>query len=57
LEVEVRVKLVNVEGMELTFDITAWDEIDKISEGTHKRYVINAERFRARAAEKIMKSR
>ncbi len=45
LEVTVRVKLQRVEGRKLTFSIIADDGIDKISEGTHERFLIVAEKF------------
>src|SRR5487761_155409 len=57
MEVRVKEKLVGVEGRKLIFDIAAWDEIDKISQGTHERYLINVEKFRAKALEKIKKKK
>lgn len=52
LTVEVRTRLTAVEGRKLTFAVSAHDGIDPISEGTHERHVISAERFMARIAEK-----
>ncbi len=52
LTVEVRTRLTAVEGRKLTFAVSAHDGIDPISEGTHERQVISAERFMARIAEK-----
>jgi fluoroacetyl-CoA thioesterase len=52
LTVTVKVRLEKVEGRKLTFSIVADDGVDKISEGTHERFVIDAERFNARAAAK-----
>jgi fluoroacetyl-CoA thioesterase len=52
LLVTVRVKLENVEGRKLTFSITADDGIDKISEGTHERFVIDAAKFNSKLAAK-----
>ena len=45
LEVEVRVALTAVEGRKLTFSVAAHDGVDKVSEGTHERHTIDAERF------------
>ncbi len=45
--VTVKGKLEKVEGRKLTFSIVADDGVDKISEGTHERFVINAEKFNA----------
>lgn len=45
LTVNVKGELVDVDGRRLTFSIVAHDGIDVISEGTHQRYIVNAERF------------
>ena len=52
LTVTVDVRLDKVEGRKLTFSISAHDGVDKITEGIHERFVIDAERFAARVAEK-----
>lgn len=52
LTVTVKVKLEKVEGKKLTFTIVADDGVDKISEGTHERFVINAAKFNAKAEAK-----
>jgi fluoroacetyl-CoA thioesterase len=53
LTVTVRVKLEKVEGRKLAFSVTADDGIDKITEGTHERFVIDAAKFNARVAAKV----
>ncbi|MBU0985859.1 MAG: thioesterase family protein [Proteobacteria bacterium] len=53
LTVRVNVKLDKVEGRKLTFSIVADDGIDKISEGIHERFVIDAEKFNAKVAAKL----
>jgi len=52
LTVSVKVKLEEVGGRKLVFSIVADDGIDKISEGTHERFVIDAAKFNAKVAEK-----
>ncbi|MHB1044215.1 MAG: thioesterase family protein [Eubacteriales bacterium] len=52
LTVTVKVKLEKVEGKKLTFSIVADDGVDKISEGTHERFIINAAKFNAKAEAK-----
>jgi fluoroacetyl-CoA thioesterase len=49
----VKVRLVQVEGRKLVFSIVADDGIDKISEGTHQRFIIDAAKFNARLAAKM----
>ncbi len=52
LIVNVKVKLVEVEGRRLVFSIVADDGIDTISEGTHDRFIIDAAKFNAKVAAK-----
>jgi fluoroacetyl-CoA thioesterase len=52
LTVNVKVKLEEVEGRKLVFSIVADDGIDKISEGIHERFVIDAAKFNAKVADK-----
>ena len=50
--VTVKGTLEKVEGKKLTFHLEANDGPDKISEGTHERFVINATKFNASVAKK-----
>jgi fluoroacetyl-CoA thioesterase len=50
--VNVKGELTEVDGRKLTFSIVAHDGIDLISEGTHQRYIVDAERFIARVEKK-----
>ena len=52
LTVTVKGKLEEVEGRKLSFSIVADDGVDKISEGTHDRFVINSAKFNAKMAVK-----
>lgn len=52
LTVKISGELTEVDGRKLTFSITAHDGVDKISEGTHQRFIVDAEKFAARAAKK-----
>lgn len=45
LEVWAEAEVTAVEGSIITFQVTAYDEKGKIGEGTHKRAVINTQRF------------
>lgn len=53
LMVTVEVRLDRIDGRRLFFTVTAHDGADKITEGTHERVIIDAERFKARLAGKI----
>ncbi len=50
--VTARAELVAVEGRHLTFRVEAFDEVEKVGEGTHERYIIDLARFRQRVEEK-----
>jgi len=50
LEVTAKVKLTQVDGRRLVFEVEANDGVDVISKGTHERFIIN----RARFSEKVM---
>lgn len=45
LEVTVRVKLTQVDGRRLLFDVEAHDGVDIIGKGTHERFIIDRGRF------------
>jgi fluoroacetyl-CoA thioesterase len=53
LIVTVNVKLEKVEGRKLVFSIVADDGIDKISEGTHDRFIIDAAKFNSKLGAKL----
>ena len=48
LEVTVKVKLVEVDGRRLVFEVEAHDGIDLITRGQHERFVINAVKFNSK---------
>ncbi len=52
LTITVKGKLEEVAGRKLNFSIVADDGLDKISEGTHDRFVVNAAKFNAKMASK-----
>jgi fluoroacetyl-CoA thioesterase len=52
-EVTVEVELTGVEGRRLTFRVSARDDVATICEGTHERFVIDAEKFQARLAPRV----
>ena len=53
LIVRVEVEVLKVDGRRIEFAFTAFDEREKIAEGTHERYVSSLEKFRERLAEKL----
>ncbi len=41
-----------IDGRKVVFKVEAWDDIEKIGEGTHTRFVVDLERFNQRFEEK-----
>lgn len=54
-KVTVRGTLKAVEGRKLIFDIEAHDDFDRITRGTHERFIIAADKFNAGVAAKAAK--
>lgn len=52
MQVTAKAELTGIEGRRLTFKVEAYDEREKIGEGTHSRAIITLERFMAKAKEK-----
>lgn len=56
MEVRIKTEISAVEGKKLTFRLEAFDEAEKIGEATHERFIINADKFNARVADKAGKA-
>lgn len=52
MQVRFRAELLEVDGRRLRFKIEAWDEVDKIAEGEHERFIIDRARFDERLEKK-----
>jgi fluoroacetyl-CoA thioesterase len=55
MEVVVKTEITAVEGRKLTFNVEAFDEVEKIGEAVHERFIIQADKFNGRVAEKAKK--
>ncbi len=53
LEVRAEAVVTAVEGKVITFDITAYDELGEIGKGTHKRVLVNSQKFLDKAYQKL----
>ena len=53
LEVRAEAEVTNVEGKVITFDVRAFDEAGEIGHGTHKRVIVNSQRFLDKAYTKL----
>lgn len=56
MEVRVKTQIMAVEGRKLTFALEAFDEVEKIGEATHERFIIQAVKFNDRMADKVRKN-
>jgi len=53
MEVTADVEVVAVDGRKVDFRVTARDEVEIIAEGTHRRFIVDWERFNAGLVEKV----
>jgi fluoroacetyl-CoA thioesterase len=53
MEVSAKVKLLEVKGKQLVFEVEAYDQAGIICKGTHERFVINAEKFNQKLLQKV----
>ena len=53
LEVRAEAVVTAFEGKVITFDVKAYDEIGEIGHGTHKRVIINSQKFLERTYNKL----
>jgi fluoroacetyl-CoA thioesterase len=55
MQVRVRAELLEVDRRRLRFHVEAWDEVEKVGEAEHERFIIDQARFMARVTEKAGK--
>jgi fluoroacetyl-CoA thioesterase len=53
LEVTVTVRLMEVDGRRLSFNVEAHDGVDLIARGKHERFIINKEKFDSKIKSKV----
>ena len=54
-EVKLKARVIDVKDKRVTFEVDAFDKIEKIGEGLHERTVINVHEFRERFNKKLKK--
>lgn len=52
MEIRITAIITAIEGRKLTFSLEAFDELEKIGEATHERFIIQTEKFNSRVADK-----
>ena len=55
MNVTASAELLEIDGKRLVFKVEAFDEVEKIGEGTHQRYIIELDKFKSRAQNKSVK--
>ena len=53
LEVRAEAEVIAVDGKVITFSLKAWDEAGEIGSGTHKRVLVNSQKFLDKAYGKL----
>lgn len=51
-EIRAKAEVIAVEGKEITFRVEAWHNLELIGQGTHRRAMVDVERFMKRVNEK-----
>jgi len=51
-KVSLKARVVSVDGRRVMFDVEASDDVEKVGEGRHERFIINVPKFRAKFGEK-----
>lgn len=54
--VNVRAELLEVDGRRLRFRVEVWDEVERVGEAEHERFIIDVARFQQRVAAKAQRS-
>jgi fluoroacetyl-CoA thioesterase len=52
MKVKAESTIEKVDGRKILFKVVAFDEREKIGEGTHERFILNKDRFQKKANEK-----
>ncbi len=55
MHVRARAQVTRVDGRRIYFDVEAWDQVEKIGEGTHTRMIVDEARFNSKFEEKRAK--
>ena len=53
MKVRAEVELTEIDGRKLIFKVAAFDEVGEIFNGTHERFIVNREKFQAKANAKV----
>jgi len=53
--IRVKTEVTAVDSAKLCFKLEAWDEVEKIGEAIHERFIIKPEKFNSRLAKKTVK--
>lgn len=52
MRVTAKARLVEVDGRRLRFSVEVWDQVERVAEGEHDRFIIDNDRFQRGVAEK-----
>ncbi len=52
MNVRFSAEVLAIDGRRVTLAVEAWDEVEKVGEGTHERFLIDVERFASKVQQK-----
>lgn len=53
LNIRAEAVITKIDGRKITFEVKAFDDIDEIGSGIHERFIVNKEKFQAKANGKL----
>ncbi len=53
MRVRAHAEVIKIEGRRIDYHVEAWDEVEKIGEGTHVRMIVDEDRFNERFKKKL----
>jgi fluoroacetyl-CoA thioesterase len=53
MTLHVKGEVLEVDGRRVRFKIEAWDDVERVCEGIHERFIIDPQRFNDKLARKI----
>jgi len=56
MEVRFQAELIEVDGRRLRFKVQAFDQVEKVGEGEHERFIIDSSRFQERVEKKRLEA-
>jgi fluoroacetyl-CoA thioesterase len=54
MQVRARAEVTRIDGRKIFFNVEAWDDVEKVGEGTHLRMIVDEAKFNERFSKKLV---